>query len=239
LQRRLTTDAAVDLTPEWLPDGRHISFISNRDGAFHIWVQDVEHGTSRRIGDQPVRAPITITSGAGQIEAVHAWSPDGMKLGFIAERDFALWIADPDGGNARQIVSGILGFSWYRDSSHVLYTRISPDGSYTRELVARDLDSGAERILYRGPHVNIAAARDGGAVLFCYAASHADQSLFMLPLAPDNDSGLPRPAGEPRRLTDGKRLWHAHHGSFSPDGKTAVYSRDTLEADVYLIENYR
>jgi Tol biopolymer transport system component len=150
-----------------------------------------------------------------------------------------LWIAEQDGGSARQIVSGILGFSWYRDSRHVLYTRISPDGSYTRELLARDLDSGAERILYRGPHVDIAAAKDGSAVLFCYAANHANQSLFMLPLAPDNDSGLPRPAGEPRRLTDGKRLWHAHHGSFSPDGKTAVYSRDTLEADVYLIENYR
>ena len=50
---------------------------------------------------------------------------------------------------------------------------------------------------------------------------------------------LPRPTGEPKRLTDGKGLWHAHHGSWSGDGKTVFYSRDTLQGDIYLIENYR
>jgi Tol biopolymer transport system component len=175
------------------------------------------------------------------MERVHGWSPDGREIGFIADTSTgpALWIADAQGHNARQIVAGVLGFDWYRDSRHVIYTRIFPDGSWTRELVVRDLETGSEQVLYRGPHMDIAAAPDGKAVLFCYSASHSNQSLFILPVAQRVGEKLPHPAGEPRRLSGGKGLWHAHHGSWSPDGKTVFYARDYIEGDIYLIENYR
>jgi hypothetical protein len=61
----------------------------------------------------------------------------------------------------------------------------------------------------------------------------------LLPLAQSAGEKLPHAAGEPRRLTDGKGLWHAHHGSWSPDGRTVFYARDDFEGDIYLIENYR
>jgi TolB protein len=240
-EKPLTHDAAVNLTPEWAPDGRSVSFISNRDGRFRIWVMDIEHGRSWRLLEQPVHAPSAISFGAGQMERVHGWSPDGREIGFIADTSTgpALWIADAQGHNARQIVAGVLGFDWYRDSRHVIYTRIFPDGSWTRELVVRDLETGSEQVLYRGPHMDIAAAPDGKAVLFCYSASHSNQSLFILPVAQRVGEKLPHPAGEPRRLSGGKGLWHAHHGSWSPDGKTVFYARDYIEGDIYLIENYR
>jgi Tol biopolymer transport system component/DNA-binding winged helix-turn-helix (wHTH) protein len=239
-EKPLTHDAAVNVTPEWAPDGRSVSFISNRDGKFRIWVMDIEHGSPRRFLEQPVHAPSAISFGSGQMERVHGWSPDGRKIGFIADTSTgpALWVADAQGRNARQIAAGVMGFDWYRDAGHILYTRTSPDGSWTRELVARDLGTGTEQVLYRGPHMDIAAARDGKAVLFCYSASHSDQSLFMLPLAQRAGESLPH-AGEPRQLTGGKGLWHAHHGSWSPDGKTVFYARDYLQGDIYLIENYR
>jgi len=240
-ERPLTRDAAVNLTPEWAPDGRSVSFISNRDGKFRVWVMDIEHGRQQRLFEQPVHAPSAISFGAGEMERVHGWSPDGREIGFIADTSTgpALWIADSHGNNARQVAAGVLGFDWYRDARHIIYTRICPDGSWTRELMLRDLETGNEQVLYRGPHMDISAARDGTAILFCYSASHSDQSLFILPVAQRVGENLPRAAGEPRRLAGGKGLWHAHHGSWSPDGKTVFYARDYIEGDIYLIENYR
>ena len=240
-EKPLTHDAALNLMPEWAPDGKSVSFVSNRDGRFRIWIVDIEHGRSWRLLEQPVHAPSAISLGAGEMERVHGWSPDGRRIGFIADTSTgpALWIADAQGHNARQIIGGVLGFDWYRDAGHVLYTRIRPDGSWTRELVVRELETGSEQVLYRGPHMDVAAGRDGKAVLFCYAASHSDQSVFILPLAQRANDVLPHAAGEPRRLTSGKGLWHAHQGSWSPDGKTVFYARDYIEDDIYLIENYR
>ncbi len=65
-------------------------------------------------------------------------------------------------------------------------------------------------------------------------------NLFMLLLIPPaSPDGLPRAAGEPVQLTDGKGRWHVHNGGWSPDGKSLVYSHDADEADFYIIENYR
>ena len=70
--------------------------------------------------------------------------------------------------------------------------------------------------------------------------SHFGQHFISLPLkGPDPSDGLPRVAGPPRELANGKGLWHPHTGAFSPDGNLFVYDRDTDRGDVYLIENYK
>ncbi len=37
----------------------------------------------------------------------------------------------------------------------------------------------------------------------------------------------------------GKGIWHVHNGGWSPDGKSLVYTRDTDQSDIYVIEGYR
>ena len=65
-------------------------------------------------------------------------------------------------------------------------------------------------------------------------------NLYVLPLQPPaSQSGLPRFAGAPKQLTDSRGSWHVHGGGWSADGKTIVYTRDTDQGDLYVIENYR
>jgi TolB protein len=240
LETRLTNHPAADLGPEWSPDGRRIAFLSNRDRIFQLWVLDVTQGTTSRLLTQELLAPVALGRAGGAELPAHRWSPDGRKIGFLTagENGATLWSADADGRNAHPALSGILAFDWYRDSGHVVYTRVAPDDWSTRELALMDLENRSEVVLYRGPHVDVTAANDGGAVLFARAASHFYQDLFALQLR-RRAHGLPQPLGKPRRLTDGRGLWHVHNAAWSPDGKMVIYSRDSVEADIYLIENYR
>ena len=44
--RNVTNDPAIDSFPAWTPDGR-ISFISNRDGGFDLYVLDLDPKSDR------------------------------------------------------------------------------------------------------------------------------------------------------------------------------------------------
>lgn len=147
---------------------------------------------------------------------------------------------DPDGKNARTRLRGALAFDWYRDSRHVVYTRLAADGSGTREMLLAGLESREETLLHRGPTVEMAAARDGSAIAYCYAVNHVGQELYVLHLTPASSAdGLPRPLGEPEQITHGQGNWHVQGPSWSADGKTVVYTRDADQGDIYVIENYR
>ena len=62
--------------------------------------------------------------------------------------------------------------------------------------------------------------------------------LYVLRLTPTSKPDqLPRPEGEPQRITFGKGEWHAHAGGWSPDGRSVVYSRDRDFGDIYIIES--
>jgi TolB protein len=55
-------------SPVWSPDGLLIAMISTEDGTAHAWIQGVDGGERRRIGDLVVAA------------VAPAWSPDGQVL---------------------------------------------------------------------------------------------------------------------------------------------------------------
>jgi len=62
----------------------------------------------------------------------------------------------------------------------------------------------------------------------------------VLRLTPPSAPGeLPEPAGPPKRITNGQGLWRVHNGGWSPDAQRLVYTRETLQGDIYVIENYQ
>ncbi len=61
-----------DYAPCWSPDGKHLAFISDRDGGTQIWVIPTDGGEARRVTDVP--------TGAGD----PLWSPDGSWIAFTS-----------------------------------------------------------------------------------------------------------------------------------------------------------
>jgi Tol biopolymer transport system component/DNA-binding winged helix-turn-helix (wHTH) protein len=236
-ERQLTFHPGAGTRPDWSPDGKEVVFLSRRDGAWRLWVVDAQGGAPRRLSSNSI--PIfDMRTATIEGNAEPRWAPDGSRIGYIAptEQGFAVWLASLD-GKAEPIAStvGAVNFGWYLDVDHVILTRIAKDGVF--ELVAMNLVTGQQRVLHRGPHYELAAAPDGRAVSFSHNVSHVNQNLYVLRLTPpDPADGLPRPLGEPEQITDGKGIWHVHNGGWFPDGKSVVYTRDTDQADIFLVE---
>lgn len=232
----LTNHPGEDRLPDWSPDGREIAFVSNREGAPQVWVMNPEGGSLRRLTDRAVPAVGSWMAG----RAAPRWSPDGQSIGFLAASDDgdALWVADRDGGDARQRLSGLFYFDWYPDGRHVIYVRRLEKG--LTELRVANLETGEEALLSEEPSIEPAVRPDGRGVVYTHARSHNAMNLFLLPLQPPGAGGaLPRAAGPSRRVTNGRAQWHVHQAAWSPDGRTIVYTRDADQGDIYMIENYR
>ncbi len=59
-----------NISPRWSPDGRHIAFISNREGNTSLWIQDVLGGAQRQIAAKQRRyAGRTVTLSIAVVDA--------------------------------------------------------------------------------------------------------------------------------------------------------------------------
>jgi Tol biopolymer transport system component len=103
----LTADAAVDWSPTWSPDGRHIYFASSRGGTMNLWRVAIDETSGRALAaPEPVTTP---TAWSGSFE----FSADGRSLVFADQDErCAIWTAtfDPAGGvmvgQPRQVMQG-------------------------------------------------------------------------------------------------------------------------------------
>jgi Tol biopolymer transport system component len=48
-EKRLTDDDAYDVAPTWSPDGKRIAFLSNRQGAWAIYVLEIRTGQVQKL----------------------------------------------------------------------------------------------------------------------------------------------------------------------------------------------
>jgi TolB protein len=85
--RRLTRNAAADLSPSWSPDGERLAFVSDRGGAPQVYVMDENGGNVRRLTFN------------GTYNTAPAWSPDGRWIAYETRVDgqFDIWLIDPEG----------------------------------------------------------------------------------------------------------------------------------------------
>ena len=117
--KRLTDDPAVDLTPQWSPNGDALAFGSNRTGKWEIYVAD-DSGVKRLTDNQAGLAPI-------------AWSPDGSKIAFWHfVDDFPntdIFVMNRDGSNVTRVTDNP-----FTDTSPTW----SPDGKQIAFVATRD-----------------------------------------------------------------------------------------------------
>ena len=71
--RRLTNDIYIEMEPAWSPDGRWLSYSSDRDGTMRLYIRNVATGAERRG-----------TGGTDQATSA-AWSPDGSRIAMLRD----------------------------------------------------------------------------------------------------------------------------------------------------------
>jgi serine/threonine-protein kinase len=235
-ETNLTDSPHWDAFPDWSPDGETLLFASNRDGdgKIKMFLVNRDGGNVRRLLDQPLslRAPSPANA-----SLVARWSPDGHEIAYLTAGDggTSLWTVAADGTGARARLDGVKSFDWYVDERRGVISCIR-DGE--EQLLAVDLETGAEVLLYTGAHAEVDVAPDGSSVAFSAGPGHLGMGLHTLALErPASPGGLPAASGEPVAHEPPDRNWHVHFAGWSPDSKSLVYTRDEDYGDVFeLVE---
>lgn len=219
--RLLTSGMAFDSQPRYSPDGAHIAFISDRDGAEELWVVEIATGKFSRLSDTPDRTEF----------ASPTWSPDGefvtVSRGDWELRTFELWAYALSGGRGVQITQSkaqtntpardrhnALGAVYDPDGRFVYYARKAGGMGYNLrrlpwQIARRDLQRGVEDVLTNA---------QGGAVRPLLSP---DGEYLVYGTRFDAQTGL-----RVRHLSSGSERWLVY--PVERDDQESRYTRDLL-----------
>jgi serine/threonine-protein kinase len=150
---RLTFEGSQNLTPQWTPDGKRITFISNRTGPNNIFWQlaDGSGGIERLTTSEILNAP-------------SSFSPDGQLLAYIEvtpTTGFDIWVlrlTDPSTGSGQSRKAQLFLRTPFTETA----PRFSPDGHW---LAYASNESGRFEIYvqpYPGPGGKWQISTEGG-----------------------------------------------------------------------------
>lgn len=181
--------------PDISPDGKKITFQSDRSGWEEIWVSDFD-------GSNPVQLT-NFHSSAG----TSRWSPDGSRIVFDSRESgvAALYLVDPHGGPPRKIpinVRNAIVPSWSRDGRWIYFTcDVAPDAG-----VYKIPSAGGNAVLVsRTIGYNVQEEADGS-LYFAGAVVNADIHV------------IPKVGGEERSLSNMPRVAYPTDWALADNG---------------------
>jgi TolB protein len=219
---RLTRDKGLEMSPAWSPDGKRLAFVSDRAGG------NLDLYTVASDGTDLVR----LTDSAGD-EMSPAWSPDGATIAVTrsqSERADIVLVRADHGGET--VLTRGQWASWMPDSRELLVT----EGPFTNGTLAL-IDTVTRKVrplALKVPNAHQGSlSPDGRTVIF----SVSDNGFSGVPSQWNEElwtADVPD-GGALKRLTtrSGNDHWPV---SFSPDGKSMVWTADDTEggADLYV-----
>ena len=107
---QVTTHGGLDLHPALSPPGDAVAYVSDRTGAFEIYV--------RALGGTGTDSPLT--SDGGQ-NVQPAWSPDGQYIAYHSYTRGGVWVVPSRGGVARQIAATGSNPAWSPDGRRIAF----------------------------------------------------------------------------------------------------------------------
>ena len=116
-QRKLTNNRFAKGDPSWSPDGKRITFSSNREGFGNaeIFVVDADGKNRQRLTENPAH------------DRYPSWSPDGEHIAFSSNRNgnYEIYVMNADGGQPRNLTKDIDGDyspSWSPDDKRIVFS---------------------------------------------------------------------------------------------------------------------
>jgi serine/threonine-protein kinase len=213
-ETRVVTDGrSLAVSPAWLPDGRGVVFVSDRDGARDLFLQPLTRdGTPRG-------AAVRITTGLKPHSVSVAAS--GARVAYSLYSTTAnVWSAPvPRAGSAS--AAGATPVT--RGTQYVESIDLSPDGKWVYfdsdrsgrfELYRVPADGGEQEQLTNAPGLNFYpdASPDGREVVF-QSQRNGNRDVFVMPVAGGQATGAvvgPGSDNQPLWFPDGRRLIYTH-----------------------------
>ena len=261
----LVASSRQDVMPQYSPDGRHVTFASDRTGFFEIWVCDADGANA-----------VQLTSLKG-VNFYPSWSPDGQRIAFqsTAGGPANLYLINAGGGKPRNLRQSGYWPRFSHDGQWIYFTSSrtgrpeiwrmpaqggdatqfthdggflpieSPDGKFLYFM--HDAATGP---LYRVPAVGGKETQVTGLIAARgYAVTDTGVYAFVPPkVAPATDyyEINRNHTLEFFALTGGSQvIAHVRRPlqlgiTLSPDGKSLLYPQiDSLVEDLMLVENFR
>lgn len=202
--RPITSDEFENENPKLSPDGRTISFYSNRAGNNDIWLIDINGQNLRQF-----------TSSAAN-DHFQSWSPDGQSIVFCSERagNKDIWLKRLDGSPAIQLTTDAASDddpSFSPDGRSIVFdsARSNPNGA---DIWIMDADGSNQRRVYGSTAIDEVPVftPDGRFIVFNRVVRMGPavrQELMMTDLAGSGEV----------------RIAAGAHASFTPDGKEILY----------------
>ena len=264
----LISSSKPDYAPQYAPDGKRITFRSDRSGSSEIWACEAD-GSS----------PVQLTNFGGPHAGAPCWSPDGKQIAFDArpEGNADIFVISAEGGRPRRLTEDPaeeIAPSWSRDGRWIYF---GSNRSGSMQIWKMPADGGDAQPVTKGGGSAAYESRDGLSLFYTKARNVA--GIWRVPVEGGEETlvldahkagfwsawtvveqgiyfltaeKMGRPAIEFFSFTTGRvievaalakpfRLATNPEGlSVSPDGRRILYTQeDQRDMDLMLVENFR
>lgn len=223
---RLTFANARSGQAVWSPDGSKISFVSNRNGAWEIYIMNADGSDQKKLTDHGV---------VGR----PSWSLDGNRLLFYSDKSgkFAIWMMNIDGSEARILIDPTgqdFRPCYSPDGNKILFDSFEQGEMNDHQLFVMNLDgSNRKRLTFSNAYDSDAWWSSDGSKIVFHSSRHspADDRFGIMEIYIMNADG-----SNQRRLTaDGGKN---QYPCWSPDGKRIAYvSERTGNRDIFIMNS--